>query len=75
MSKIKSALLLIPLVLLAAHFETAAAQKATKSRPAVESRQRNCYVEAERRYPDPTSPNTHRNRQMWVYACKQGVRP
>jgi hypothetical protein len=75
MSKIKPASCLIALALLGAHIDTAAAQKATKSRPSVEVRQRNCYVEAERRYPDPTSPNTHRNRQMWVYACKQGVRP
>jgi hypothetical protein len=75
MSKIKTASCLIALALLGAFIDIAAAQKATKSRPAVETRQRNCYVEAERRYPDPTSPNTARNRQMWVYACWQGVRP
>jgi hypothetical protein len=75
MSKIKPASCLIALALLGADIETAAAQKATKSRPAVEIRQRNCYAEAERRYPDPTSKNTTRNRQMWVYACWQGVRP
>jgi hypothetical protein len=74
MSNIKPASCLIALALLGAAIDIAAAQKATKSRPAVESRQRNCYAEAERRYPDPT-PNTARNRQMWVYACWQGVRP
>ena len=74
MSKIKPASCLIALALLGAYVDIAAAQKATKSRPAVETRQRNCYAEAERRYPDPT-PNTTRNRQMWVYACWQGVRP
>ena len=75
MSTIKPTSCLIALALLGACVDTAAAQKATKSRPAVESRQRNCYVEAERRCPDPTSPNTARCRQMWVYACWQGVRP
>ena len=75
MSKIKPVSCLIALALLGACIDIAAAQKATKSRPAVESRQRTCYAEAERRYPDPTSPNTTRNRQMWVYACWQGVRP
>jgi hypothetical protein len=75
MSRIKPLSCLIALALLGAHIETAVAQKATKSRPSVETRQRNCYAEAERRYPDPTRPNTTRNRQMWVYACWQGVRP
>ena len=74
-AKIKPASCLIALALLGTCIDTAAAQKATKSRPAVETRQRNCYAEAERRYPDPSSPNTTRSRQMWVYACWQGVRP
>jgi hypothetical protein len=75
MPKIRAVSCLIALVLLGACIDIATAQKATKSRPAVETRQRNCYAEAERRCPDPTSPNTARCRQMWVYACWQGVRP
>jgi hypothetical protein len=71
-TKIKPASCLIALALLGAHIDIAAAQKAKKPQ---ENRQRNCYAEAEQRCPDPTSHNTARCRQMWVYACWQGVRP
>ena len=71
MFKIKPLSFLIALALLGAHADTAAAQK--KKNP--QATQRNCYAEAERRCPDPTSPNTARCRQMLVYASWQGVRP
>jgi hypothetical protein len=71
MSKIKPLSCLIALALLGANADIAVAQK--KKKP--QATQRNCYAEAEQRCPDPTSPNTVRCRQMWVYACWQGVRP
>ena len=71
MSKIKPLSCLIALALLGANADIAVAQK--KKKP--QATQRNCYAEAEQRYPDPSSPNTTRSRQMWVYACWQGVRP
>ena len=64
---------LIILGLVATTFDADAAQTKAKSQAPKQNRQRNCYVEAEQRYPDPTSPNTARNRQMWVWACMQGV--
>jgi hypothetical protein len=71
MSRIKPQSCLIALALLGAHIDIAEAQK--KKKP--QASQRNCYAEAEQRCPDPTSPNTARCRQMWVYACWQGVKP
>jgi hypothetical protein len=74
MSKIK--LLLIALAFLGAQFDATAARATAKSKASMQSRVQHCWAEADARWPDATSKNTHRNRQMAYWAClsSQGAR-
>ena len=76
MSKIKLLSYLIALAFLGAPFDDAAAQATARSKASMQSRQQHCFAEADARWPDPTSKNTARNRQMAYWAClsSQGAR-
>ena len=76
MSEAKLVSYLIALAFLGAGFEDAAAQATARSKAAMQSREQHCWAVADARWPDATSKNTHRNRQMAYWAClsSQGVR-
>ena len=67
---------LIALAFLGARFDAAAAQATARQKASTQSRVQHCWAEADARWPDATSKNTARNRQMAYWACMSspGVR-